>query len=88
MPSQLQPYAQTSTSEHSPAEPSDNQDTLVISNHNHPQDDVPVLPDDDAPTESVHATSEAADESEQSQVREPVTLRNAGHKGTGELLFV
>ena len=68
VPSQLQPYAETSTSEHSPAEPLNNQDTLVISNHNHPQDDVPMPPDDDAPTESVHAISEAADESEQSQV--------------------
>ena len=68
VPSQLQPYAQTSTSEHSPAEPSDNHDTLVISNHNHPQDDVPVPPDDEEPPESVHATSEAADESEESQV--------------------
>ena len=38
VPSQLQPYAQTSTSEHSPAEPSDNQDTLASSNHNYPQD--------------------------------------------------
>lgn len=43
---------------------------MVIGNHNHPQDDISVPPDDDddAPTESVHATFEAADESEQSHV--------------------
>ena len=81
--SQLQPCAQTSTSEHSPAEPSDNQDTLVISNHNHPQDDVPMPPDDDASTESVYATSEAADESEQSQVlgtNDPEERRSQRHR--------
>ena len=92
VPSQLQPCAQTSTSEHSPAEPSDNQDTLVISNHNHPQDDVPVSPDDDdAPTESIHATSEAADELEQSQVpgtNDSEERRSQRHQGApGRLTY-
>ena len=88
VPSQLQPCAQTSTSEHSPAEPSDNQDTLVIVTvtihrrmsscrliiMHQPGVYMPLLRE---------PTSRSSPRS-----REPMTLRNAGHKVSGELLFV
>ena len=70
-PSQLQPCIQSGNREHSCAELWVNQDSPVIGNDNHRvQEDVSEPPNDDAPTESVHGTFEAANESEQSSILE------------------
>ena len=88
VPSQLQRCAQTSTSEHSPAEPSDNQDTLVIVTITiHSRMSSCRLMIMHQPGVSMRLLREPTSRSSP-RSREPMALRNIGHKGTGELLFV
>ena len=71
VPSQLQPCLRPGNNEHPSEELRVNQDSPVIGNNYHcEQEDVSEPPNDDAPTESVHVTFEAANESEQSSVLE------------------